>query len=312
MTKPGWLISLLFSGFCIGIMLVSYPFSPRKGATIPPGLASAAYVNSPQALRLNSIGNQNLTTQNLGAGVQPSLPHDLLQEILRFLAGGCLGHYLWPRLLGYTPIFLRHSGCWPPGLLDFTIVFGLGFITYHLLTNRRKKVELPPPTPDFLAPLILQPVELTVSKQAAPGLASLRAGDPDFHLPAFGDYVRQTIKTQYTHWNQGELDKLEGILSEDLLNFLRMGHQILRLRGEIHRLENLSLRHLIIVEAGAADGQDFIVVCVKGRLIDYVVQRHSLKLLAGSMTYPKEWEEFWRFERPSGKKTWLLTDIKEF
>ncbi len=247
-----------------------------------------------------------------GAGLGCSYARRFFEDILRFLAGGCLGNFIWYRLFGYLPPFLQSSGCWPPGLLDLTAVFSLGFLGYHLIAGLKKKVEPPPPTPDYLQPIFLQPVELTVSTQAAPGLAQIQATDPDFSLPAFGDFVRQTIRTLYTNWNQRELDKLDGLLSEELLHFLRMAQQIMNLREETHRLENVSLQKMTVAEAGQEELHDFIVVWLQGRIIDYVVQRRTLKLLAGSMTYPKEWEEFWRFERTAGRKSWLLTDIKEF
>jgi predicted lipid-binding transport protein (Tim44 family) len=51
---------------------------------------------------------------------------------------------------------------------------------------------------------------------------------------------------------------------------------------------------------------------VEGQVVDYILQKNSYKLVSGSLTYPAEVRESWRFERQSDQRSWKLTDIQDY
>jgi predicted lipid-binding transport protein (Tim44 family) len=83
------------------------------------------------------------------------------------------------------------------------------------------------------------------------------------------------------------------------------------MRDEISRLEYLLLMSMEVTAAGVDDQKEFITLGLQGRVLDYILQRHSMKLLSGSLTYQTELKEYWRFERKRGEKTWRLGNIEE-
>jgi predicted lipid-binding transport protein (Tim44 family) len=49
----------------------------------------------------------------------------------------------------------------------------------------------------------------------------------------------------------------------------------------------------------------------QGRVLDYVLDKSSGKLLLGSMAYPAVFQEYWDLERPLGQSPWVVQDIRE-
>jgi predicted lipid-binding transport protein (Tim44 family) len=90
-----------------------------------------------------------------------------------------------------------------------------------------------------------------------------------------------------------------------------MGLRILNLRGEVSRVEDLALSQIVVVKARQEEGRDIIAVSFQGRVVDYLLERRSFKLISGSMTYPERLHECWIFEREGGQSSWLLADIQD-
>ena len=71
-----------------------------------------------------------------------------------------------------------------------------------------------------------------------------------------------------------------------------------------------SSRILTVTQARIEDGRELITVCFRGRLLDYVLDKVSGKLLLGSLAYPATFQEYWDLERPRGQGPWVLQDIR--
>jgi predicted lipid-binding transport protein (Tim44 family) len=84
------------------------------------------------------------------------------------------------------------------------------------------------------------------------------------------------------------------------------------MRGETNRVEDLALKRVVVAGAGRLEEREFILLWFKGRVVDYTLHRQTHKILAGSLTYPKEWEEYWCFEKQPGQEVWLVSDIREY
>jgi predicted lipid-binding transport protein (Tim44 family) len=100
-------------------------------------------------------------------------------------------------------------------------------------------------------------------------------------------------------------------VKESLLEYLQMGLKIMSLREERSYLEDMVLEGITVTDARVDDGKEFITVCFRGRLLDYVLEKASGKLLLGSLAYPATFQEYWDLERPRGQGTWVLQDIRD-
>jgi len=233
-----------------------------------------------------------------------------LQGLMKFLAGGLLGGVLWSILFGYPlPLYWR-LGNWPFGLLDLVAVTTAVYVGYRLLrpVNFRGEAR---PMPGFPVVETMGPAVFTIKNEAGPGLAKFSHTDPAFDLKAFVEYARQMIFDLHEAWNREDLDKIKDRVTEPMLEALRVGLKIISLRGETSRVEDLALSQTIVETASQEEGWDTIAVRFQGRVVDYVLDRRSFKLVSGSMSYPERLQECWIFERSRGQKSWLLADIQD-
>jgi len=202
---------------------------------------------------------------------------------------------------------------WPPGLLDILAVVACGYLAYRLY--RRWQAQKNPVTAEaprkFLRPANLTPPPVTVAEEAKSGLAAIETEASDFDLHAFGEAVHRLLFDLYAAWTSQDLDALTGRVKEGLLDYLRMGLKVMTFREESSFLEDLSLEALTVTASGVNGAREFITVRFRGRLLDYVVDKKSGKLLAGSMAYPAIFHEYWDLERFQGEKVWVLQDIRE-
>ncbi len=311
--RPDLFKALLLAGL-LGMIFI--PTGLGWGVRQPALLSVSAKTTTPAPARPVTEGSslqtqESLTTAPESPGRLLCPPPSRAQSLMKFLAGGYLGTFLWHHLFCYPLPGYKGSDYWPPGLLDLVALFSLAYLGYRLLKPSPPKTRAPAP-PGFMPALLQDVVELTVSNEALPGLAQISASDPAFNLSAFAQYARQIITELYTAWNQEDLGSLQAVVTEEIFNFFDMGSKILQMRGEISRLEDITLKRLVVSAAGQLEDRDFILIWVQGRLVDYVLDRKTFKVLAGSLTYPKEWEEYWRFERPRGQRAWKVSDIREY
>ncbi|MDI6852833.1 MAG: TIM44-like domain-containing protein [Deltaproteobacteria bacterium] len=233
-------------------------------------------------------------------------------NLIRLLAGGLLAGVLWSVLFGYPFYTYWPDHPWPLGLLDLSILavfFYLGYLAV-LSARRRRRQPAETPGPAFLKGRDQGPTTLMVAQQAEAGIEEIIASDPEFDLAAFGEYALQVVENLHAAWNLRDLASLNGTVGEDVLQYLRMGLKILDLRGEVSRLEDVSIDRLAVTAAGRENGREFITLRLEGVLLDYILKRKSGKLVSGSLTYPSTLQETWRFERHEGQP-WKLVDIQD-
>jgi hypothetical protein len=234
-------------------------------------------------------------------------------RLLHWLAGGFLGSLLCYYVFGYPLGHVWQEGLWPPGPLDVLALAGLcyfGYRYYQWFRGGEQTGEAIPP-PRFLRPEQRAQAVLSVREEAKPGLAAIQQGDHDFDLKAFGEEIRLLVQELYAAWNQEEIKSLDGRVKESLLEYLQMGLKIISLREERSYLEDLAVEGITITAAGINDGKEFITVHFQGRVLDYVLDKSSGKLLLGSMAYPAIFQEYWDLERSLGQSPWVLQDIRE-
>lgn len=246
-------------------------------------------------------------------GVTSSTPLPSQPAVLRLCAGGLLGPLLCYYVFGYPLSSLWRQRIWPPGILDILVAVAccyLGYRFYRRWRDRKQTAKAEVPR-KFVRPQNLTPPPLTITEDAKAGWASMESEDSGLNLTGFGEEAHRLLVDLYAAWTSQDLDSLNGRVKEGLLDYLRMGLQIMTFREETSFLEDLTLEDVTVTAAGVNDSREFVTICFRGWLLDYVVDKKSGKLLVGSMAYPTIFQEYWDLERIRGEKTWVLQDIRE-
>jgi hypothetical protein len=249
--------------------------------------------------------------QNPSQPIRNDLPASRQPLIFQWFSGGFLSSLICYFVYGY-PLSYVWQEVWPPGLLDFLGLAALCYLGYrcYLKLSQDQKSEIEAP-PEFLRLGRAAPPPITVVEEAKPGLAAIQESDSNFDLQAFGEEIRLLLAELYEAWNREDLQSLNGKVKESLLEYLQMALKLMFLREESSYLEDLTLDGIAVTAAGVHDGRDFITVRLHGRLLDYVLDKTSGKLLLGSMAYPATFQEYWDLERPRGQSAWVIHDIRE-
>lgn len=237
-----------------------------------------------------------------------------MNNLVRLLAGGLLAGLLWSVLFGYPYHSYWPDHPMPLGLLDLSVLAAFGYLGFSVLKKIINGDHGPPapPCPAFLRGRSAAPPTVSVAPEAEPGLKDITASDPAFEVGAFSELARRVMLNLHNAWNQQDLAALSEEVCTEILDYLNMGLKIMNLREEISRVEDLHLTRVVVIAAGQEDDKDFIGLGVEGQVMDYILQKKSYKLVSGSMTYPAEVRECWRFERRSGTGPWKVTDIQNY
>ncbi len=312
--RPDLIKAMLWAGlFCLGVFLsnrgwcreaIGAPLRFEETQRAPVKLASLSYrLSAHQAPPGHQTRPEDKTASH--AFCDPGN--------LTWFTGGFLGSLLCHYVYGYPLSYVWQEGLWPPGLLDILVLATLSYLGYTLYRRftASSTSEAEEALPQFLRANNAVPPPLAVKEEAWPGLHAIQELDRDFDVQAFGEATHRLLQELYTAWNHETVNGLNGRVKESLLEYLQMGLKIMSLREERSYLEDMLLEGMTVTEARVDDGKESITVCFRGRLLDYVLDKGSGKLLLGSMAYPATFQEFWDLERPRGQGTWVLQDIRD-
>ena len=243
--------------------------------------------------------------------VPPPQTGGFMRGMMGGLAGGFLGSMLFGGLGGMGSGGLGGDGGF--GLLDIILLGGLAYLGYRFYMNRRQE-------PAAWAP---QGAGMTPGPYAAPaadadtagedrdkGLEYIRRMDPAFDAKGFGETASDAFFRLQGGWTRRDLSPVSGLLTNEMRATLQADADALKAKGQINRLENISVRNVEITEAWQESGQDYVTVLFQANLLDYTTTEAG-KVLSGSDAVPVKFEEFWTFTRPVGPGAWRLSAIQQ-
>jgi len=246
-----------------------------------------------------------------GTGATPSqVPPPQQGGFLRGMMGGLAGGFLGSMLFGGLG---GMGGGGLGGILPLLLLVGLGYLAYRFFVKRR---EDPPTWPSqaerstsgsYAAPTV---VAGTAGGDRDKGLEYIRRMDPSFDEKAFGETASDLFFRLQGGWTRRDLSPVSGLLTDEMRATLQADADVLKAKGQINRLENISVRNVEITEAWQESGQDFVTVLFQANLLDYTTDETG-KVLSGSDTVPVKFEEFWTFTRPVGPGAWCLSAIQQ-
>jgi predicted lipid-binding transport protein (Tim44 family) len=199
------------------------------------------------------------------------------------------------------------------GMLPILLLVGLGYLGYRYYAGRRQEraarspqVEGTIPGP-YAAP---SAVADTPGEDRNKGLEYIRRMDPSFDAKVFGETASDAFFRLQGGWTRRDLSPVSGLLTDEMRATLQSDADALKAKGQINRLENISVRNVEITEAWQESGQEYVTVLFQANLLDYTTDEAG-KVLSGSDAVPVKFEEFWTFTRPVGPGAWRLSAIQQ-
>lgn len=228
------------------------------------------------------------------------------------LLGGALGGMLFGSLFG-----MGGSGM---GILPLLLLGVIGYFFYKRISAKppqgpppgyqppqnntpsgnSNRAHQPPPPPE-------EPAQSTLED----GIATIQIADPDFDPAYFVEVASDVFFKVQAGWMRRDIASYRHLLGEQLASEYEKQFIEMKAKGEINKLENISIRGVEIVDAGSENGEDFVTVRFTANLLDYTVDDKNGDLLSGSMTEPVKFVEEWTWARPLGTEDWKVEGIRE-
>jgi len=241
----------------------------------------------------------------------------------RGLMGGLLGGALGGMLLG-SMFGMGGSGM---GMLPLILLGVAGYFLYRRFAARPYNgpppgYQAPPqndnvfggnfdskdsPTQHGFTPSSQEPEKASLEE----GLEIIRIADPDFDANYFVEVASDVFFKVQAGWMRRDISSYRHLLGEQLASEYQAQFAEMESKGELNKLENISIRNVEVVAAGSESGEDFVTVLFTANLLDYTVDDESGELISGSDTEPVKFAEEWSWARPLGTQDWKLEGIKE-
>lgn len=233
------------------------------------------------------------------------------------LLGGAIGGMLFGSLFG-----MGGSGM---GILPLLLLGAVGYFFYKRMAakpNGGSQQGYQPPRNDspfgggnnssgpgsFTPP---PPPQEPEQSSLDDGIAVIQIADPDFDPAYFVEVASDVFFKVQAGWMRRDISSYGHLLGEQLKAEYEEQFKEMETKGEINKLENISIRNVEVIAAGSENGEDFITVLFTANLLDYTVDDQSGDLISGSMTEPVKFAEEWSWARPLGTQDWKLEGIKE-
>jgi predicted lipid-binding transport protein (Tim44 family) len=244
------------------------------------------------------------------------------------MAGGIIGGLLGGMLfssLGFAggPGGFGSGGF---GLMDLMLLGGIAFLIFWFIRRSRARQEEATAGGRYMAygqsavdsygtdggsTATLDAPPVAREADMAKGLGHLRQMDPAFDEAAFRDTCTDLFFQIQAAWMRQDMEKLKPVLAEEMLAAFREQLGGLKAKGQINKLENITVRSIEMTEVWQEQGKDFITVRFLANLLDYTVDQQSGRIVEGSDSVPVKFEEYWTWVRPVGPNAWRLSAINQ-
>ena len=247
-------------------------------------------------------------------GVTPSqVPPPQTGGFMRGMMGGLAGGFLGSMLFGGMGGAGGLGDGGGVGILEIILLCGLAYLGYRFFMKRRQEQAAWSPQGAGTTPgpyAVPAAVADTAAEDRNKGLEYIRRMDPAFDVKAFGETASDAFFRLQGGWTRRDLSPVSGLLTGEMRATLQADADALKAKGQINRLENISVRNVEITEAWQESGNEYVTVLFQANLLDYTTDEAG-KVLSGSDAVPVKFEEFWTFTRPVGPGAWRLSAIQQ-
>lgn len=210
----------------------------------------------------------------------------------RGLMGGLLGGALGGMLLG-SMFGMGGTGM---GILPMLLLGVAGYFLYRRFVAKPPGGASPgyqPPRQDssfggnstsspgsFTPP---PPPQTPVQSSLEEGIDLIRIADPGFDTDYFVEVASDVFFKVQAGWMRRDISSYRHLLGAQLASEYETQFAEMESKGELNKLENISIRNVEVVAAGSESGEDFVTVLFTANLLDYTVDDKSGDLLSGSI-----------------------------
>jgi predicted lipid-binding transport protein (Tim44 family) len=234
------------------------------------------------------------------------------------IMGGVMGGFLGSMLFGGVAHAGGGLGGSGIGLFEILIFAALGFFLFRWFSRRRALAAGygAPGNPGessrfFSGTGAAAPDAYTQDEDPlVAGVKQIWAVDDDFHPEEFKEIAQDMFFKVQAGWTRRDAAVLADWVGDQLLGEYDMHFTEMKEKGEINRLENISVRKVDLVDAGVENDEIFVVVKFTANLLDYTVEEATGRVIKGDPENPVKFEEEWTFARPVGSGQWKLEGIE--
>ncbi len=303
------LTAMLSIGFflTVGFMELAEARSKGGGRSFKSSPSASKPANKQQS---QPAAAQPTTAPRPGGGFASGLAGGIMGGVM----GGMLGSMLFGGV-AHAGGGLGGSGI---GLFEILLFAGIGFFLFRWFSRRRALAtaygsgEAPQGQQNYFSG-----VGASAPEQYAPaedplveGVRQIWAVDESFHPDDFKELAQDMFFKIQAGWTRRDAGVLVDWIGDQLLGEYDMHFSEMKEKGEINRLENISVRKVDLIDAGVQDGEMFAVVKFNANLLDYTVEESTGRVVKGDNENPVKFEEEWTFARPVGSRQWKLEGIK--
>ncbi len=229
---------------------------------------------------------------------QPSQRGSFMRGLAGGLAGGFLGSMLFSSF-GHASGLGSNAGGGGFGMLEILLLAGLGFFLFRWWRQRQAQNMA------YSSPAQVQPIHQSGS-YAPPAWQQHTA------LPVAGIDSEQASDLFFRvqgAWTRRDLAPIRSLLGSEIESSLAADIDDLKRRGQINRLENITVRQTEIVDSWQEGNIDYSRVRFVANLLDYTTDERSGHVVEGSDSVPVKFEENWVFGRFGNG--WQLVAIEQ-
>jgi predicted lipid-binding transport protein (Tim44 family) len=207
------------------------------------------------------------------------------------------------------------------GMMDLLLLAGIAYLLFWFIRRNRSVQEMPAAaySSGLSADAYGSGAPTATLDAGAPswqaglqaGLGHIRQMDPGFDEGAFREMCTDRFFQIQAAWTRRDGEKLRPLLTEEMRAVFAEHITAARAKGQINKLESITLRSVEPTEAWQEQGNDYITVRLLANLLDYTVDDTTGKVVAGSDSEPVKFEEFWTWVRPVGSNPWRLSAINQ-
>lgn len=245
-------------------------------------------------------------------------------SFMRGVAGGLLGGFIGNMLFGGIGHGMGMGGFGGSGfgLIELLLMGGLLYFLYKLFLRR----QAPSPLSDFQGHTgsggsygswedgsgqSRGIMDVAPADPLAEGLHAIQMSDPGFDPEEFKEIAQDVFFKVQAAWMRRDITSIKNLMGKTLATEYKRHFEGLKQKGHLNRLENISVRKVDIVDAGAEGNEEYVTVLFTANLLDYTVDEASGNIVEGDPTEPVKFAEKWTFARQIGTPNWKLEGIHE-
>lgn len=194
----------------------------------------------------------------------------------------------------------------PEGFIITAIIF-IGIIVISIISNKRSKNKSNNENTSYSSyetPAQYMPADCTNKITEF-----IKQSDIDFNTEKFIAWSKNIFITLQTAWSERDWEKIRTIEKEELFEQHNAQLQEYIRLGRINCIERINVNQAFLHKYVRDENFEHLTVCMKVRMVDYIIDEKSGKLLKGSKDKDVYMTYLLTFTRRKGIKTTLINGV---